>query len=177
MSGILNRRKFFQASAAAAGGFGLADAARANVAAGTDEFLFEVVRTSDEWKEHLSGPEGDQDYRTLRLGETEAPRSSALWDEDRKGAFHCKGCNLHLYDSRWKVPLDKGWAFFRHSKPNSLLMDIDWADGAGPDSGLDVLSSIEVHCRRCSSHIGHILLVDGALLHCINGRSLLFRQA
>jgi len=33
---------------------------------------------------------------------------------------------------------------------------------------------IEVHCRRCGSHLGHILLVDDEVLHCINGRSLTF---
>jgi peptide-methionine (R)-S-oxide reductase len=36
---------------------------------------------------------------------------------------------------------------------------------------------IEVHCRRCASHMGHILLVDGKLLHCINGTSLNFVEA
>ena len=31
--------------------------------------------------------------------------------------------------------------------------------------------NIEVHCRRCASHMGHVLLVENHVLHCINGTS------
>ena len=39
---------------------------------------------------------------------------------------------------------------------------------------LDPLLSLEVHCRRCASHLGHILYVENKLVHCINGTSLNF---
>jgi peptide-methionine (R)-S-oxide reductase len=54
------------------------------------------------------------------------------------------------------------------------MMNIDWPQGAGPGMNLDILATIEVHCRRCGSHMGHVLLVEGEILHCINGTSLVF---
>jgi peptide-methionine (R)-S-oxide reductase len=33
---------------------------------------------------------------------------------------------------------------------------------------------VEVHCRRCASHLGHIVLAEGKLVHCINGTALTF---
>ncbi|MEM8822590.1 MAG: hypothetical protein AAGF30_03175 [Pseudomonadota bacterium] len=31
-----------------------------------------------------------------------------------------------------------------------------------------------MHCRRCSCHLGHLLIVERRLLHCINGTALNF---
>ena len=42
-------------------------------------------------------------------------KSSTLWNERRAGLYKCKGCNLGVYDSEYKVPLTKGWVFFLHS--------------------------------------------------------------
>jgi peptide-methionine (R)-S-oxide reductase len=36
---------------------------------------------------------------------------------------------------------------------------------------------IEAHCRRCGSHLGHVLYVEDRLLHCINGTALEFRPS
>lgn len=175
MSKNLNRRRFFQAGIMATSSFALSQVARAERVAGKDGFDYEVKRSPEDWQKRLASHYGDRDYRILRLGETEVPKSSNLWNEERDGAYHCKGCDLHVYDANWKVPLDKGFAFFRHSVPNSLLTGVDWEGDAGPGLGLDALSTIEVHCRRCGSHMGHILLVDAKLLHCINGASLVFK--
>ena len=55
-------------------------------------------------------------------------------------------------------------------------MDID--RGASYSmSGAGGKVMIEAHCRRCGSHLGHILTVDGKLVHCINGASLAFTPA
>lgn len=144
--------------------------AAARVVAGADGFAYEVTRTDEEWRAQL----GEHDFDILRLGGTEVPKSSPLWQETRSGTYACKGCALDLYTSRWKAEVDKGWVFFRQSVPNSLLMAIDFPDGLQDVMGLEILSAIEVHCRRCGSHQGHILLVEGSVLHCINGASLLF---
>ncbi len=173
MTHAMNRRAFFKTSAATLGSITAAGIARADVVAGTDDFRYEVVHTDEAWLAQL----GEHDFDILRRGGTEKPESSPLWNEDRDGAYHCKGCELNVYSSTWKVQLDKGWAFFRQSVPNSLMMNIDWPTGTGPDMGLDSLAAIEVHCRRCGSHMGHILLVDGAVLHCINGSSLTIQPA
>ena len=170
MRNTLNRRGFFKTSAAAIGGLAGAQAAYGDVVPDIDGFEYEVMKPRAAWLEQL----GEHDFGILRLGATEVPRSSSIWNEEREGDYHCKGCELFVYSSAWKVQLDKGWAFFRHSVPNSMMMSIDWPEGAGPGLGLDILSAIEVHCRRCGSHMGHIVLVDGSILDCINGASLTF---
>lgn len=164
----LNRRAFLGASAAALSLPGAAAMARQGGA--PDRFAYEITRTEAEWRARLT----EKEYLILREGDTELPRSSYLWDETRAGRFCCKGCDLAVYDSRWRVPLDKGWVFFAHAVPDTVLMGIDGpqlAYGQDPDAPINM---IEAHCRRCGSHLGHILLVEGQVLHCINGASLTF---
>ena len=36
---------------------------------------------------------------------------------------------------------------------------------------------VEVHCRRCGSHFGHIISVAGTILHCVNGAAFQFTAA
>lgn len=112
----------------------------------------------------------------MREGLTEAPKSSPLWDETKPGSYHCKGCDLYNYDARLKVVLEKGWVFFEHSQPDSVLTAID---GPVPEYGAmsEDAALTEVHCRRCGSHLGHLLIVAGGMKHCINGASLDFKPA
>lgn len=165
----INRRNLLARATAMTSLVAIGSAARANVPANRDPFDYEVTRTEAEWRALL----GD-DYAILREGKTELPRSSPLWAEAREGTYACKGCDLLQYTSSTKVNLLKGWVFFYGSEPNTQMMSqdtgSDMAD-APPTSRL----AIEVHCRRCGSHMGHILLVEGNVLHCINGASLTFR--
>ena len=164
----LSRRGFLAASSASgvaafAGGPSSAETAPDNT------FRYEVSRSEEEWRDMLS----EAEYKILRDGQTELPLTSELVSEERDGTYACRGCDLPVYLSNWKVPLDKGWVFFAHGVPNSVLLGID-----GPQRiygmGADFPNLIETHCRRCGSHLGHILLVDGEVLHCINGTSLTF---
>lgn len=57
-----------------------------------------------------------------------------------------------------------------------MLMGID----GEPPSGMaddKATATIEVHCRRCGSHMGHVLKVEGQVVHCINGKALDFDPA
>lgn len=182
--------------------FGSVPAAFATMALGgkamaneDDTFQYEVTRTDDEWRAMLS----EDEYKIMRLGGTEAPRSHPLWDSTEKGTYICKGCDLPIYEGRFKVVIDKGWLFYRHSEPNSVLTGIDKSvysqfGGQSGDGGtpmvptevdisqfseeerdlLDPLLSIEAHCRRCGSHLGHVLYVENKLVHCINGTAMNF---
>lgn len=165
------RRHILTGGAAFAGMAAFGTPARPDVPAGRDPFDYEVTRTEDEWRALL----GDA-YPIMREGKTEPQRSSPLWAESRAGAYHCKGCALKHYDGDLKVNLPKGWLFFTASEPNSQLMSQDGpSEMADTRNALEV--AIEVHCRRCGSHVGHILLVSGRVLHCINGASLDFTPA
>ena len=171
------RRVFLQSGAAlalTAGAVGRAAPAAANDRGA--EFAFEVTRSEEDWRARLTSEE----YAILRKGSTELPHTSPLVREERAGIYCCKGCDLTVYESTWKVPLDVGWVFFSHAQPRSVLTAIDGDPQAGmgnaaEDEGPGAM--IEVHCRRCASHLGHIVIAEGQLLHCINGASLRFRKA
>ena len=138
----------------------------------TSDYVYEITRTDAEWRRRLS----EFEYEVLRNSGTEWARTSALWDDYREGEFYCKGCDLQLYSSEWRVPLDKGWVFFSHSLPTAVLTDIDKAADYAMN-GSPGRTMIEVHCRRCGSHLGHLLNVENRLVHCINGVALKFEPA
>ncbi|MGB5556784.1 MAG: peptide-methionine (R)-S-oxide reductase, partial [Paracoccaceae bacterium] len=158
----ISRRGFMSTGLASGVVIAGAATAQAQVRAGEDGFEYELTRTEAEWKAMLS----DADYKILRRGSTELPKASPLWNETRNGTYACKGCELHTYDANWKVTLDKGWAFFRHSTPNSVLTNVDGpvlAYGSAMNNDAPG-AMIEAHCRRCGSHLGHIVIADGMLL-------------
>ncbi|MBT8476659.1 MAG: peptide-methionine (R)-S-oxide reductase [Rhodobacteraceae bacterium] len=169
----LGRRTFLSATAATALTAGAAARPTPSHAAEDgSEFQFEITRSDEEWQSRLSREE----YVILRRGSTELPHTSPLVTETAEGTYCCKGCDLTVYSSTWKVPLDIGWVFFSHAEPRSVLSSIDGdpPEGMG-DDGPGAM--IEVHCRRCSSHLGHIVFAKGKLVHCINGAALDFRRA
>ncbi|MEL0660178.1 peptide-methionine (R)-S-oxide reductase [Psychromonas arctica] len=136
----------------------------------SEDYTYEVNYTDAEWKERLT----EAEFTILREGETEEAKSSPLWKEKREGLYHCKGCELTVYESKEKTVLSKGWVFFRHSKPDTVLTGIDlfthYSRGEPKEDKV-----IESHCRRCGSHLGHILYINKQILHCINGASLIFK--
>lgn len=169
----LTRRSLIAAAGAAS--VTLGQRASARVPAGKDtDYAYEVQKTDDEWLAQL----GEYDFDILRNGYTESQKSSPLWEENRPGTYHCKGCELRVFDGRWKVMVEgKGWVFFLHPQPDSVLTNID---GPTPEygsmaPGKDPLT--EIHCRRCGSHLGHFLIVEGKQTHCINGAAMTFTSA
>lgn len=171
----LKRRDFLGATAASALALGTVPASRVR-ASETDTFAYEITRTDEEWKERLNPKE----FKILREGDTELPKTSTLWNETRAGTYCCKGCDLLVYESIWKEDLNIGWAFFAQSVPDTILMGIDGGSPYGSMGSSDdgrPPALIEAHCRRCGSHLGHILTVKGKTLHCINGQALTFQAA
>lgn len=174
----LNRRAFLGSSAVAAIAAMQTSSAKAEDAAAAKDpatdpnepFHYEVTHTEAEWRERLT----EQEYEILREGGTEEPFSSSFWDSTEQGFYHCKGCDLTLYDTTWQEYPDVGFVFFRHCQPNTILTGIDGNPYVG-ETDIRILSTISAHCRRCGSHMGHILTVKGQTLHCINGTSLTFK--
>lgn len=164
-----SRRAFLASGAALGAALPFVTPARATTVEDDDTFRFEVERSEAEWRAMLT----EQEYAILREGDTEWPGSSALWDDYSAGEYTCRGCALHLYTSSRRAPIDKGWVFFYHALPNAVLTGIDTGSPYSMDPD-DDRTLIEVHCRRCGSHLGHILRVDAEVVHCINGASLVF---
>lgn len=169
----LGRRSFLAASAAMP-----ALALQPNTAIAGDEsaFAYPITRTESEWRDRLSPIE----HYVLRDGGTEAPRSSTLWNATVVGTYCCRGCDLTVYDSLQKIELDKGWVFFRHARKDTVMTDLDLGDGVAGDPFAEMRAAMEVHCRRCGSHLGHIVAlpeVPERPIHCINGFALRFEAA
>lgn len=170
MSATLSRRRVLTGSAVAASLATLSPKSFADVPAGQDGFDYEITRTDAEWREMLE----EIEYGILREGRTEFPKSSPLWEEDRPGTYLCRGCELPQYLSRTKIILDKGWAFFSVGIANAQLMNTDVSGQMQEAMAAADDLFIEAHCRRCGSHLGHILTPERKTLHCINGKSLIF---
>ena len=168
----IGRRTFMTSTAAAAAVSSTAGAARA--ADDGEDFVYEIARSDEEWRDRLSSEE----YFVLRERGTETPRSSPLWNSKDVGTYCCKGCELTIYDSLQKIQLEKGWAFFRHSRPATVMTALDLAGGAMSDPFARLGAMMEAHCRRCGSHLGHIVAlpeVPNRPIHCINGHALNFQ--
>jgi len=126
---------------------------------------FEVAHTDAEWRKLLSPAE----YNILRQQGTEAPWTSPLLKEHRKGNFLCRGCALPLFASSTKFDSGTGWPSFWQPLPNAIdtTTDKSWIE-----------SRTEVHCRRCGGHLGHVF-DDGpkptGLRYCMDGLALTFK--
>ena len=125
---------------------------------------FEIKKSDSEWRAILSKPQ----YDVLRLRRTEAPGSSPLNEEKRKGTFVCAACELPVFSSETKFDSKTGWPSFYRPLPNAI--------GTSTDHVL-LLPRTEVHCRRCGGHLGHVFY-DGppptGLRYCMNGIALKF---
>ncbi|KAJ56607.1 hypothetical protein ACMU_06595 [Actibacterium mucosum KCTC 23349] len=167
------RRAFLGSAAMGAAGLGAAPA----LASAETGYSYEVQRSDAEWRAMLT----DEEYGILREGQTEQPRTSLYWADNPDGTYHCKGCDLHVYSSEWKVVWkSKGWVFFRHSEGNATMTAIDRVippayGGNGMANPNAQRALIETHCRRCGSHLGHTLMINLMVIHCINGKALNFR--
>lgn len=135
--------------------------------AGPASAAYKVTHTDAEWRKLLSPAA----YDILRNQGTEAPWSSQLEYEHRKGIYSCAGCDLPLYSSDTKFESGTGWPSFWKPLPNAIQTTVD-------KSLFDVRT--EVHCAQCGGHLGHVF-ADGpkptGLRYCMNGAALKFRPA
>ena len=125
-------------------------------------------RLSDaQWRRRLSSAA----YNVLRRHNTERPGSSPLDRENRRGTFHCAGCNHPLFASTTKFDSGTGWPSFWQPLPRAI--------GTTEDRSL-LMSRTEVHCANCGGHLGHVF-DDGprptGLRYCMNGVAMRFRPA
>ena len=128
---------------------------------------FEVTRTDAQWRALLT----DKQFDVMRKEGTERAGSSPLDKTYDAGTYHCRGCDLKLYNSRHKYDSGTGWPSFYKAKSGAI--------GTKEDRKLWRVRT-ECHCRRCGSHLGHIF-DDGpkptGKRHCLNGVSLVFKPA
>lgn len=125
---------------------------------------FEVTKTDAEWKETLT----PEQFQVLRKHGTERAGTSPLDKNYTEGTYTCAGCGLPLFSSETKFNSGTGWPSFYAPLEDAIATTTDRSF---------FMTRVEVHCRRCGGHLGH-LFNDGPAptgqRYCMNGVSLNF---
>jgi len=112
----------------------------------------------------------EEEFRVLRLKETEIPYTGKYLDKKEKGIYHCAGCGAPLFDSDTKFDSGCGWPSFFDGKNDSVDVKQDNSLGMIRD---------EILCNKCGGHLGHIFN-DGpkptGKRYCVNSISLKFHR-
>ncbi|HEY9641292.1 MAG TPA: peptide-methionine (R)-S-oxide reductase MsrB [Coleofasciculaceae cyanobacterium] len=169
----MKKRYFLQMGTAAVGAIVLSRVLSLRSAAETSSdpassgTRFEVTKTEAEWQQILT----PQQFNVLRKQGTEPAFSSPLAEQFPKGTYACAGCDLPLFSSTTKFESGTGWP--------SFYAPLEGAIATSTDQSL-LMTRVEVHCRRCGGHLGHVF-DDGPAptgkRYCMNGLALKFIAA
>lgn len=129
------------------------------------------TKSEDYWKKKLT----PQQYQVLREKGTEPPFSGEFVNHNEKGMYVCAACGAELFDSNSKYESSQrglaGWPSFAEVVDSGAVELRDDKSG-----GMD---RIEVICKKCGSHLGHVFDDESASTgkhYCINSCALTFEK-
>ncbi|MBW4595071.1 MAG: peptide-methionine (R)-S-oxide reductase MsrB [Brasilonema angustatum HA4187-MV1] len=161
----MKKRYFLQAGAAMLGTGWLS-----HYFSGRSQFIaivkngFEITKTEQEWRKILT----PEQFSVLREHGTEMAHTSPLDKQYAKGTYVCAACNLPLFSSKTKFNSGTGWPSFYAPIEGAIATTVDESFS---------MTRVEVHCRRCGGHLGHVF-DDGSAptgnRYCMNGVGMKF---
>ncbi len=128
-----------------------------------------IEKSKDEWEKILT----PEQYRVMRAQGTESPFSGKYVSEKAKGMYVCAACGAEIFSSDAKFDSGTGWpSFTEPANREHIELREDLSQG---------LRRIEVRCRRCGSHLGHVFddgpEERGGKRYCINSCVLDLKKA
>lgn len=130
-----------------------------------------MTMTEEEFKEKLT----PEEYRILRERGTETAFSGKYVNEHAKGTYRCRACGAELFSSETKFDSGTGWPSFTEPASRAHLPSRQAGVKFKEDKSHG-MSRVEVMCKHCGSHLGHIFddgpKEKGGKRYCINSACL-----
>jgi peptide-methionine (R)-S-oxide reductase len=104
----------------------------------------EIERTDEEWRKILT----PEQFAVLRRAGTERAWTGKYVDCHDDGTYVCAACGAELFDSSTKFESGSGWpSFYEPKVAQAVELIEDRSHG---------MVRVEVRCRHCGSHLGHV---------------------
>ncbi|KGD66382.1 methionine sulfoxide reductase B [Alcanivorax nanhaiticus] len=132
---------------------------------------YDLTPLSDAEKQQNAANLSEEERRILLNQGTEPPFCGGLLDNKEDGIYHCKLCDLPLFNSTSKFESGTGWPSFYEPFDSAHIRELrDTSHG---------MVRVEIRCARCDGHLGHVF-PDGppptGQRYCLNSASMTFKS-